>query len=102
MVRATFFHPVSGISEIIHDESELTDGEVFLTLEVAVELAQLFDELREIVNPNDGFRQQPFTLHKSSVNIYNTVGWRYEWLTQPFITLMGQGTVPLYHSNLRQ
>ena len=57
VVRATFFHPVSGISEIIHDESELADGEVFLTLEVAVELAQLFDELRAIINPNDGFRR---------------------------------------------
>ena len=44
------FHPVSGISEIIYDESDLTDGEVFLTLEVAVEPAQLFDELMAIVN----------------------------------------------------
>ena len=55
VVRATFFHPVSGISEIIHDESELTDGEVFLTLEVAVEPAQLFDELMAIVNESPIF-----------------------------------------------
>ena len=58
------FHPVSGISEIIYDESDLTDGEVFLTLEIWVDLAQLCGELRTIVNPS---AECPHGFHRSLV-----------------------------------
>ena len=64
VVRATFLHPFSGVSEIIHDEPDLTRGEVFLTLEVAVELAQLVGELGAIVNPS---AERPHGFHRRLV-----------------------------------